>query len=117
VSTSSHTRPRSCTGRAHGWAPPVIAPRNGLDAKSGDAGGGGAVGHAAFREDGRDVVFDCLGRDEELVGDLRVAVPLGDQGDDLVLPSSEPEGVRLGGGARSGRYRSRAEPAQGATFQ
>ena len=62
--------------------------------------GGGARGDANLAVDGRQVAVDRARADHELVGDLRIAQPLGQQLEHLALAGGE-----IGWGA-GGRQRS-----------
>ena len=67
-------------------------------------GCGGLPGWGAeFGQHGRDVMIDGLGRDEQLLGDLGVAVPDHDQVENLVLPLGQAERMCPRRGARPGR--------------
>src|SRR3954451_20427798 len=68
------------------------------DSEAGRRGAGLAPGaHVELAQDRRDVVADRLLRDEEAPGDVGVAPPLRDEGEDLDLPRREPRRVRARG--------------------
>ena len=65
----------------------------------GEQGGGGAVGDADLGVDVLDVVRHGLARDHQLVGDLLVGVPTGEQGQDVDLARRQPGQARPLAGA------------------
>src|ERR1700722_10130958 len=57
-------------------------------------GGRLAVGDAELGQHGRDVVIDCLWRDEQRAGDLGVGLSFADQLEHFAFTRSEPERMR-----------------------
>lgn len=70
------------------------------------SGGGAGLATCSYIElaqDRGDVVIDRLRAHDQPVGDLGVAQPRGEQGQDLQLAAGQSGGVRAGAGARSAR--------------
>lgn len=63
------------------------------------------------------MVVDGLRRDEQLLGDLRVGVSVGDEAEDVVLAAGQAQRMLAGGGARAGGDGADAQAAQGAARQ
>ena len=78
----------------------------------GDRDGFGARACVELGEDGGDVVFNRLRRDEEAVGDLIVAQPVGHQDKDFQLPVRQSRGILFRARPRAARDATHAGGAQ-----